>query len=97
MELEVYSTAEGKWVVRLPGRESAALVVGGVTVYSLFALAQSIARRAIACGCPDVELLAETAELRDELSLLVRHYESVSGAVRLPLPYEPLDEDAAPP
>jgi hypothetical protein len=60
-------------------------------VYSLFALAESIARRAAACGCTDDELLAEAAELRDELELLVRHDESVTGSAGLPLPYEPLD------
>lgn len=91
VELEVYSRADGKWVVRLPGQQAAALTLGGATVYSLFALAQSVARRATICECRDEELLAETAELRDELDLLVRHYESIAGAAGLPLPYEPVD------
>jgi hypothetical protein len=95
VEFEVYSSAEGRWVVRPPGQRSAVLALGGATVYSLFALAQSIAQRASACGCPDAELLAEAAELREELDRLVRLYESVIGAAGLPLPYEPLDGDAA--
>lgn len=96
IELELFSRAEGRWVLRLPGQRSPVLALDGIAVYSLFALAQSIARRASACGCTDAELLAEAAELRDELDLLVRHYESVAGAAGLPLPYEPLDGDAPP-
>jgi hypothetical protein len=96
VDLEVYSRAEGQWVVLLPGQQSPVLTVTGSAIYSLFALARSIAQRVSACGCPDGELLAEAAELRDELDRLVRHYEAVAGAAGLPLPYEPLDGDPAP-
>jgi hypothetical protein len=96
IELEVYSKAERQWVIRLPGQRSAALALDGAVVYSLSALARSIARRLSACGCQEVELLAEAAELKDELDHLVQDYERVTGAAGLPLPYEPLDSDPPP-
>lgn len=96
VELDVYSQVEPGWVVRVPDQRCPVLLVDGVAVYSFFALADSVARRAAACGCADAELLAETEELRDELDRLVRHYEAVAAAARLPLPYEPLDGGPAP-
>lgn len=85
MELEVYSQATNRAVVKMPGRHFPGLVIQGDTLSSLLYLAESICEKSEKTS--DVDLFNESRELRDNLQQLLLHYEATLSKHNIPLPY----------
>lgn len=85
MELEVYSQATNRAVVKMPGRHFPGLVIQGDSLSSLLYLAESICEKSEKTS--DVDLVNETRELKDHLQQLLLHYEATLSKHNIPLPY----------
>ncbi len=85
MELEVYSQAIDRGIVRMPSQGFPGLVLQGETLAVLLKLAKSAHEKSQ--NTTDTELIDTTRELVDRLQKLVAHYESTLGKHNLPLPY----------
>lgn len=85
MELEVYSQATNRAVVKMPARHFPGLLIQGDALSSLLSLAESICEKSE--KTPDVDLIDAARELRDNLQQLLSHYEATLSKHNIPLPY----------
>ena len=85
MELEVYSQATNRAVVKMPGRHFPGLLIQGDSLASLLSLAESICEKSERTA--DIDLINESHELRNNLQQLLSHYEATLGKHNIPLPY----------
>ena len=85
MELEVYSQAINRGIVKMPSQNFPGLLLQGEMLSSLMGLARSIHEKSQKTS--DTELIEASLELRDNLQRLLSHYESTLGRHNIPLPY----------
>jgi hypothetical protein len=85
MELEVYSQAIDRGIVRMQSQSFPGLVIQGETLASLLKLAKTTYEKSQ--STTDVELIDSSRELLETLQKLVSHYESTLGKHNIPLPY----------
>ena len=88
VSVEVFDQAVNAWIIRTLGRHFPGVVVQGDSLHGLYALAESVHRRARSTLSADPELAEETDELRDLLWGRLRAYEDALRAHGLPLPYD---------
>lgn len=85
MELEVYSQATNRAVVKMPGRHFPGLLIQGDSLSSLLHIAESICEKSERTA--DTDLINESRELKNNLQQLLSHYEATLSKHNIPLPY----------
>jgi predicted RNase H-like HicB family nuclease len=85
MELEVYSQAIDRGIVKMPSQSFPGLILQGETLASLLKLAKTAYEKSQ--STTDTELIDTSRELMENLQKLVSHYEATLGKHNIPLPY----------
>jgi hypothetical protein len=85
MELEVYSQAIDRGVVRMPSQSFPGLLLQGETLTSFLKLASVMHEKSQ--NTDSMELIDTSRELMENLQKLVSHYEATLHKHNIPLPY----------
>ena len=95
MELEVYSQAIDRGIVRMQSQSFPGLVLQGETLASLLKLAKITYEKSQ--STTDHELMDASRELVETIQKLVSHYEATLNKHNIPLPYStvPAKSDAS--
>ena len=84
-EIEVYSDATNRAIVRIPTRKFPGIVLQGDSLSILVNLAEGIYNAVK--NSPDEDLVSDTRQLKGSLESLLIHYEDVLQEHGIPLPY----------